>query len=49
MKAKNISKETLIVPNVGIVKPGEIVDVPKGFNNANFEIIKKEVNINTKK
>lgn len=46
MKAKNITKQTLTVPGVGIVKPEEIVEVPEGFNNVNFQIIKKEVKLN---
>ncbi|NLD50652.1 MAG: hypothetical protein GX660_26210 [Clostridiaceae bacterium] len=50
MKIKNITKETLIVPGVGTVKPGEIVDAPEGFHNTNFEILnsKKDLKINNK-
>jgi hypothetical protein len=48
MKAKNITKQTLTVPGVGIVKPEEIVEVPEGFNNANFQIIKKEIKLQQK-
>jgi len=51
MKYKNITKIDLELPNIGIVKAGEVVELPEGFNNANFtkvveakivEVIKKE-------
>jgi hypothetical protein len=45
MKIKNKTKKEFIVPGIGIVKPGEIVEAPKGFHNINFEkveTIKKE-------
>jgi len=45
MKYKNITSQELTVPGIGIVKPGEIVEAPKGFHNINFEkveTIKKE-------
>lgn len=41
MKYKNISKRILEVPGVGVIKPDEVVEIPKGFNNANFEEVKK--------
>jgi len=50
MKIKNITKETLTVPGIGIINPGEIVDAPEDFHNINFEKIgfKKELKINNK-
>lgn len=36
-KYKNISQEDLSLPNIGIVKSGEEIDQPEGFNNANFQ------------
>jgi hypothetical protein len=41
-KYKNISKEDLTLVNVGIVKSGEVVELPEDFHNANFEKIKKQ-------
>ncbi len=41
-KFKNISKEELSILNHGIVKPGEIVELPDDFHNANFERIRKQ-------
>lgn len=37
MKYKNISQETLALPGIGVVEPGQIIEVEEGFNNANFE------------
>jgi len=37
MKQVNISDRDLIIDGVGIVKPGEERDMPKGFHNANFK------------
>jgi hypothetical protein len=50
-KYKNTTKEELTIPNVGIVKPGEIVELPDDFNNANFkrEGAKKEEDNQNKK
>ena len=42
MKYQNITKQDLAIPNVGIVKAGEVKEMPKGFNNANFKLVKKE-------
>ena len=44
MKYKNISKNDLTIPGIGLVKSGEIKNMPKGFNNSNFEkvVIKTE-------
>jgi hypothetical protein len=39
-KFKNKSDRDLIIPDVGIVKAGEIVELPDGFHNANFEPVK---------
>lgn len=36
-KYKNISEQDLELPGIGIVKAGEIIEQPDGFNNANFE------------
>jgi hypothetical protein len=35
-KYKNISGKTIEVNKIGIVKPDGIINVPEGFNNANF-------------
>jgi len=40
-KFKNITKNDLSIPDFGIVKAGEIADMPDGFHNANFEPVKK--------
>jgi hypothetical protein len=40
-KFKNITDKDLSIPDFGIVKAGETVDLPAGFHNANFEQIKK--------
>jgi hypothetical protein len=37
MKFKNVSQKDLRIPGIGLVKSGEIKNMPKGFNNANFE------------
>jgi len=49
MKYKNITEQDLSVIGVGIVKVGQEVEMPKGFNNANFKIVKKEKEVETKK
>lgn len=36
-KYKNVSEDTLTLPGIGEVKPGETVEAEEGFNNANFE------------
>lgn len=38
---KNTSDQELSIPEVGMVKPGEEVEMPEGFNNANFTLVKK--------
>ena len=40
-KFKNIADRDQTVPGVGIVKAGEIVELPETFHNANFERVKK--------
>lgn len=42
MKYKNITNNDLHIPNIGIVKAGEEKEMPKGFNNANFKLVKAE-------
>lgn len=37
---KNISGRDLIIPDVGIVKAGETVELPDTFRNGNFERVK---------
>jgi len=37
MEYKNVSEETLMLPGIGVVEPGQIIEVEEGFNNANFE------------
>jgi len=37
MKFKNVSNKDLAIPGIGLVKSGEIKNMPKGFCNANFE------------
>lgn len=43
-KYKNITKNELTVPNVGVVKPGEIVETPEDFHNINFEKVEEKEN-----
>lgn len=38
-KFKNISDNDLSIENVGIVKSGEVVELPDDFNNANFKVV----------
>ncbi|MDD5068488.1 MAG: hypothetical protein PHN89_02730 [Candidatus Pacebacteria bacterium] len=38
-KFRNKTKQELTVPGVGVVGPGEIVEAPDNFHNANFEKI----------
>lgn len=42
MKYKNISDQTLTVPEIGTVAPGGIVEAPAEFRNANFEAVKEK-------
>jgi len=41
MRKVNTSNETLMVPGVGPIKPGELVDLPDDFHNANFKEVPK--------
>jgi len=41
MKYKNISKQDLTLPGIGLVKAGGIIEQPDGFNNANFEKVEE--------
>lgn len=41
-KYKNITKQDLTIPNVGIVKAGEVVELPEEFHNVNFEKVEKK-------
>lgn len=44
MKYKNISKEDLYIPNIGLVKSGSIVDTKIEINNQSFEkVVEKPV------
>lgn len=43
MKFKNISNEELTLPEIGVVKAGETIEAPEGFNNANFEKVGEAV------
>lgn len=45
-KFKNITKDDLSVPDVGIIKAGETAEMPDGFHNFNFELVKEPKNIN---
>lgn len=46
MKYKNISEIDLTIPGIGLVKSGQIKNMPKGFHNANFEkVIEKPIEI----
>lgn len=42
MKVKNISNQKLNVVGIGVVEIDQEVEVPTGFNNANFIPVKKE-------
>jgi len=49
---KNITEQDLTIPDVGVVKSGETVEVPVDFNNPNFETVseaKKEAKVEAKK
>jgi len=37
MKYKNISETDLFVPQVGLVKAGEVVETEVNINNSNFQ------------
>lgn len=39
MKYKNITKTDLYIPNVGLVKAGEVVETEIQINNQNFELV----------
>lgn len=39
---KNISEQTLSIPNVGRVEAGKQIEVPDDFNNPNFENVSRE-------
>lgn len=41
MKYKNISKKALSLVGVGMVKPGQEVEVEEPINNVNFQLVKK--------
>lgn len=43
-KFKNITKKDLTIPDVGLVKSGEIKEMPDGFHNVNFEKIESQKN-----
>lgn len=47
MKVKNISNQKLKVVGIGVVDIGEEIEVPTGFNNANFVTVKKEKKVET--
>lgn len=39
---KNIGETEQTIPGIGLVQPGETVDITdEGFNNANFQLINK--------
>jgi len=40
-KFKNITKNDLSIPDIGIVKAGETREMPDGFHNLNFELVEK--------
>lgn len=39
-KVKNISGQSLAIPDVGVVKAGDMVTVSDDFHNPNFEVAK---------
>lgn len=45
---RNISENELVIPNIGVVKAGDTIEVPADFNNANFVEVKKEPKTETK-
>ncbi len=49
MKFKNISKQDLYIPDVGLVRAGEEKEMPEGFSNSNFEKVEKPQDNKTKK
>jgi len=42
MKYKNTSDQDLEIPNVGIVKAGEVIESEVEINNANLEKVAKK-------
>lgn len=38
-KYKNISNEDLVIPNLGIVQAGEMVETELDINNSNLEMV----------
>lgn len=36
---KNISEQTLSIPGVGVVEPGEVIKSSEPINNANLELV----------
>lgn len=43
MKYKNITDKDFTLPGIGLVKAGEVREMPKGFHNANFELVNEVV------
>lgn len=41
-KVKNISGTALSLNGIGAVKPDQVIEVPEGFHNANFEEVTKK-------
>jgi len=37
MKYRNTSEKDLTIPGIGLIKSGEIRNMPQGFHNINFE------------
>jgi len=42
-KYKNITNQDLYLPNIGLVKAGEIVETEISINNANFQKVVSKV------
>ena len=46
---KNLTDQELSLPNIGVVKAGETIEVPDDFHNGNFEDVKTEKPVAPKK
>lgn len=42
IKFKNKTKNDFTIPGIGLVKGGEVREMPEGFHNANFEKVEQD-------
>lgn len=43
MKFKNVSNKDLSIPGIGLIRSGQVRNMPKDFHNANFEKVEEKV------